>query len=132
MDEHAGFDETSRLMFLRPDLVSPGYGQLEPRTTNNPVEFFRQARVDGWPGYLSSPRLANAKAGAILQQHRSMRDNAIALAILDGTLDERAIPRYSAVMTGDEQMMAELSASAKNERDRERRQREWLQKNGIE
>lgn len=132
MDEHAGFDETSRLMFLRPDLVSPGYGQLEPRTTNNPVEFFRQARVDGWPGYLSSPRLANARHGGILQQHRSMRDNALALAILDGTLDERAIPRYSAIMTGNEQMMAELSASAKNERDRERRQREWLQKNAIE
>jgi creatinine amidohydrolase/Fe(II)-dependent formamide hydrolase-like protein len=87
MDEHAGFDETSRLMFLRGDLVSPVYAQLEPRTTNNPDEFFARARVDRWPGYLSSPRLANAHYGALLQQYRSAHDNALALAILQGVLE---------------------------------------------
>ncbi|MDQ3283525.1 MAG: creatininase family protein [Acidobacteriota bacterium] len=132
MDEHAGFDETSRLMFLRPELVSSRYAQLEARTTDNPTEFFARARVEGWPGYLSSPRLASAKYGAILQQYRAARDNALALAILEGTLDERAIPRYSAMMTGDPQMMAELAASARNEAERARRQQEWLRKNGIE
>ncbi|HEX8290906.1 MAG TPA: creatininase family protein [Pyrinomonadaceae bacterium] len=132
IDEHAGFDETSRLMFLRPDLVSPVYSRLEPRTTNNPTEFFKAARVEGWPGYLSSPRLASANYGARLQQYRSARDNALALAILDGTLDERNVPRYSSMMTGDRQMMAELSASTKNELERERRQREWMRQRGIE
>ena len=44
MDEHAGFDETSRLMFLRPDVST------------------------------------------FLQSYRSQRDNALALAILDGKL----------------------------------------------
>jgi creatinine amidohydrolase/Fe(II)-dependent formamide hydrolase-like protein len=132
MDEHAGFDETSRLMFLRPDLVSPAYAGLEPRTVNDPGQFFERARVDGWPGYLSSPRLATARHGAVLQQYRSVHDNALALAILEGVLDERAIPRYSAMMTGDEQMMAALSASTRNEAERARRQQEWLRKNGLE
>lgn len=132
IDEHAGFDETSRLMFLRPDLVSPTYGGLEPRTANNFAEFFSAARVDKWPGYLSSPRLANASHGARLQQYRSARDSALALAILDGTLDERAIPRYSRMMTGDKQVVDALAASARNERERERRQREWMRKNGVE
>jgi creatinine amidohydrolase/Fe(II)-dependent formamide hydrolase-like protein len=132
MDEHAGFDETSRLMFLRADLVSPSYAQLEPRTTNNPDEFFARARVARWPGYLSSPRLANARAGALLQQYRSAHDNALALAILQGVLEERDIPRYSAMMTGNKQLMAELARSEKNERDRAERQREWMRKNGIE
>jgi hypothetical protein len=132
MDEHAGFDETSRLMFLRPELVSPAYARLEPRTTNNPEQFFARARVEGWPGYLSSPRLANARSGAVLQQYRSTHDNALALAILEGVLDEREIPRYSAMMTGNAQMMAELKASAKNEEERARRQQEWLRKNGLE
>lgn len=132
MDEHAGFDETSRLMFLRPDLVASAYVRLEPRTTNNPKEFFDRARVDNWPGYLSSPRLASARHGAVLQQYRSMHDNAFALAILEGILDERDIPRYSALMTGDKQIMSELAASTKNELERERRQREWMRKNGIE
>lgn len=132
MDEHAGFDETSRLMFLRPDLVSPLYSRLEPRTANNPAEFFQAARVGNWPGYLSSPRLAGASHGARLQQYRSARDNALALAVLEGALDERDIPRYSRIMTGDKQMMAELAASAKNESERERRQREWMRKKGNE
>jgi creatinine amidohydrolase/Fe(II)-dependent formamide hydrolase-like protein len=132
MDEHAGFDETSRLMFLRPELVSPVYKMLAPQTTNNPVEFFKVARAVGWQGYLSSPRLANANAGARLQQYRSARDNALALAILDGILDERDIPRYSKIMTGDKQMMTELAASTKNELERERKQREWIKKKGFE
>lgn len=132
MDEHAGFDETSRLMFLRSDLVSPVYSRLKPQTTNNPIEFFTRARAENWPGYLSSPRLANANYGARLQQYRSDHDNALALAILDGVLDERDIPRYAKIMTGDKQMMAELADSTKNELERERRQREWMRKKGID
>jgi creatinine amidohydrolase len=120
MDEHAGFDETSRLLFLRPDLVSPVYKQLPPLTTNNPIEFFNVARRQGWPGYLSTPRLADANFGALSQHYRSRRDNALALAIFDGKLDERDIPRYSKTMTGNKEVMTSLAASDKNERDRER------------
>ena len=54
------------------------------QTTNNPEEFFKAARAQGWRGYLSSPRLATASYGARLQEFRSARDNALALAILDG------------------------------------------------
>ncbi|HEX8176474.1 MAG TPA: creatininase family protein [Pyrinomonadaceae bacterium] len=132
IDEHAGFDETSRLLFLRPDLVSPIYKLLQPQTTNNFMEFFKVARTAGWPGYLSSPRVANANYGALAQQYRSQRDNALALAILDGKLDERDIPRYSKIMTGDKQMMTELAASTRNELERERKQREWMKKKGIQ
>ena len=132
MDEHAGFDETRRLLFLRPDLVGPIYKQLPPLTTNNPVEFFSVARRQGWPGYLSSPRLANANFGALSQHYRSKRDNALALAIFDGKLDERDIPRYSKTMTGNKEVMTSLAASDKNERERERKQREWMSKKGIE
>jgi creatinine amidohydrolase/Fe(II)-dependent formamide hydrolase-like protein len=132
MDEHAGFEETSRLMFLRPELVSPVYKQLLPQTTNDPAEFFKVARAEGWRGYLSSPRLANANYGARLQLYRSERDNALALAILDGKLDERDVPRYSKIMTGDKQVMTALAASGKNESERERKQRDWMRKKGIE
>lgn len=132
MDEHAGFDETSRMLFLRPDLVNPIYSKLPSQTIINPPEFFKIARAENWLGYLSSPRLANANYGARLQQYRSARDNALALAILDGILDEREIPRYSNIMTGDKQIMTELAASTKNELERERRQREWMKKKGVE
>jgi hypothetical protein len=132
MDEHAGFEETSRLMFLRPELVSAVYKQLPAQTKHNPFEFFKVAGRDGWLGYLSSPRLASPNYGARLQQYRSERDNALALAILDGKLDERDIPRYSKLMIGDKQIMAGLAATGKNEVERERKQRDWMKKKGIE
>lgn len=132
MDEHAGFDETSRLLFLRPDLVNPVYKSLLPQTANNPAEFFSIARAEGWLGYLSSPRVANANVGARIQQYRSARDNALALAILDGLLDERDVPRYGKRMTSDKQILIALAASNQNEQDRERKQREWMKKKGIE
>lgn len=132
MDEHAGFDETSRMLFLRPDLVAPVYRRLEPLITNNPAEFFEVARAETWPGYLSSPRLAGANHGARLQHYRAARDSALALAILDGVLDEQDIPRYANIMTGNKQMMNELAASTRNELERERRQRDWMKKKGIE
>jgi creatinine amidohydrolase/Fe(II)-dependent formamide hydrolase-like protein len=132
MDEHAGFDETSRLMFLRPELVNQIYKLLEPLTTDNPPQFFAQARAKNWAGYLGSPRLANANYGARSQQYRSKADNILALAILDGTIDERDIPRYGKSMTSNKEMMKELSASTRNELERERKQREWMKKKGNE
>lgn len=132
IDVHAGFDETSRLMFLRPDLVSPVVKQLSPLTTNDFNEFFKVARTSGWLGYQSSPRLANANYGALAMKYRSHQHNALLLAILDGKLDERNIPRYAKIMTGNTQVKTSLEPSTKNEIERERKQLEWLKKNGIE
>jgi hypothetical protein len=112
--------------------LNPLYKSLPPQTTNNLSEFVGLARADGWRGYLSSPRLADAGRGARLQKYRSARDNALALAILDGVLDEQDIPRYSKRITGDKQLMAELAASGRDESERERKQREWMRKKGIE
>jgi creatinine amidohydrolase/Fe(II)-dependent formamide hydrolase-like protein len=131
MDEHAGFEETSRLMFLRPDLVSPLVRRLLPQTTNNPGEFFKVARAENWLGYLSSPRLASASHGARLQKYRSARDNALALAILNGRLEERDVPRYGKTMTDNKEFVSALAEANQNELDRERKQREWLAKRGI-
>ncbi|MDQ4123658.1 MAG: creatininase family protein [Acidobacteriota bacterium] len=132
IDVHAGFDETSRLMFLRPDLAGANVKQLPPLTTDDFAEFFKVARTPGWLGYHSSPRLANASYGALAMKYRSQQHNALALAILDGKLDERNIPRYAKIMTGNPQVKSSLEPSTKNEIERERKQREWLKKKGIE
>lgn len=130
-DEHAGFEETSRMMFLRPDLVSPAVKQLPSLTVNNPQEFFSRSRQPDWRGYLSAPRLASASHGARLQMHRAERDIALALAILDGRIDERDIPRYSSMMTGDPGVVQALAGSAEQERAIEQKQRAWMVKKGI-
>ncbi len=132
IDVHAGFNETSRLMFLRPDLVSPVVKQLPPLTTNDFGEFFKIARTPGWLGYQSSPRLANANYGALSMKYRSQQHNALVFAILDGKLDERNIPRYAKILTGNPQVKTSLEPSTRNEVERERKQREWMKKKGIE
>lgn len=131
-DVHAGWEETSRLLFLRPDLVNPSYRTLTPFAANNPAELFRVGKAPNWLGYIGSPRLATANQGAQLQQDRSARDNALAIAILDGVLEEREIPRYANFMLSDNTVAKELEGSSKYDVEVERKQREWMKKKGIE
>jgi creatinine amidohydrolase/Fe(II)-dependent formamide hydrolase-like protein len=131
-DVHAGLEETSRLMFLRPDLVSPGYNKLPPFPANNPVQLFQVGAAANWLGYIGSPRLANASLGAQVQQYISAEANALTLAILDGTLDERDVPRIANIMLGIPPIAKALEGSTKYEAEVERKQREWMKKKGIE
>jgi creatinine amidohydrolase len=132
LDIHAGAEETSRLVFSRPDLVNPLYRTLPPFTANNSAELFRPGKTPNWPGYIGSPRLATDSYGARLQQYRSERDNALALAILDRLLDEREIPRYAKIMLGDKTLAKELKGASKYDGDIGQKQREWMKKKGIE
>jgi creatinine amidohydrolase/Fe(II)-dependent formamide hydrolase-like protein len=50
LDLHAGWEETSRLLFLRSDLLAPNYRALTPLPANNPVELLRVAKANDWPG----------------------------------------------------------------------------------
>jgi creatinine amidohydrolase len=63
MDAHAGVSETSAMLAVRPELVSPGYRTLPSLRAEN----FREAREiglrSGWPVYLSSPAKATAAYG---------------------------------------------------------------------
>jgi len=131
-DVHAGLDETSRLLFLRPDLVNPSYRTLPSFAANNPLELFQVARAANWSGYIGSPRLATAAYGARSQQYRSALANALAIAILDGFLDEREIPRYANFMLGNETVVKALEGSSKYDAEVERKQREWMKKKGVE
>ena len=131
-DVHAGFSETSRLLFLRPDLVSPIYSKLAPFSANNPVELFQVARTQDWPGYISSPRLARADYGAKAMEYSAAENNVVALAILDGLLDEREVPRYANFMLGMKPLVTGLEGSSRYDAEVERKQREWRKKKGIE
>jgi pimeloyl-ACP methyl ester carboxylesterase/creatinine amidohydrolase/Fe(II)-dependent formamide hydrolase-like protein len=60
---HAGMDETSLLLHLRPDVVAPTYKDAPVVTGHSLKESFEVAKAADWPGYLGSPRLANAAIG---------------------------------------------------------------------
>ena len=131
-DIHAGFEETSTMLFLRPDLVSPIYKQLPPLTVSNPADQYRITGAPDWLGYLGSPRLANVSYGARRAQWRIAFGKAIVWAIIDGVLDERDIPRHSTLMLSNKDVVKNLEGSLKDDAERERKQREWMKKKGIE
>jgi hypothetical protein len=112
--------------------VNPSYRTLPPYAANIPVELFQVARAPNWLGYIGSPRLATAAYGARSQQYRTALANALAIAILDGLLDEREIPRYANSMLSNRTGAKELEGSSKHEAEVERKQSEWMKKKRIE
>jgi creatinine amidohydrolase len=85
-DSHGGWWETSIMLMLRPDLVDPGYRDLEP------VRFSLRRRLvpnyavkNGGSGYVGHPALADAafaRAGAGVLLDETME-------LVDGLLDGR-------------------------------------------
>jgi creatinine amidohydrolase/Fe(II)-dependent formamide hydrolase-like protein len=127
---HAGMSETSRILFLRPDLVSLNYLTAKPFTANTPAEAAALAKTNDWRGYIGSPRLATAAYGAQMMQYQADQYNRLALAILDG-LDERTVTRFSDVAQGDKTITAIEDAAQKHNAEIERKQADWLKKKGI-
>lgn len=127
---HAGMSETSRILFLRPDLVSSTYLTAKPLTANTPAEAAALAKTNNWRGYIGSPRLANAAYGAQAMQYQADQYNRLALAILDG-LDERLITRFSTVAQGDKTITAIEAAAQKHNAEIESKQTNWLKKKAI-
>ena len=91
---HAGVEEHSQILFLRPDLVAPGYRKAQSITGKNFEDLYRLAATKDWPGYFGAPRLANAAFGAQDFAEQSRRLTHMALQILDG-LDWHKIPRFA-------------------------------------
>lgn len=88
---HAGAEETSQTLFLRPQLVHDDYRTAPPLTPSDLAALVDLAEVPGWPGYFGSPRVASARAGALLVSDRTADIIDLALRILDG-LDWRSLP----------------------------------------
>ena len=126
---HAGADETSGLLFLRPELVDPGYRRAPAVTGRDFPDLVRLARQEGWPGYFGSPRLASAALGAQQYRERSPLLASLALKVLDGW-DPGAEPRYVQIMQGVPGVAEVNQGADQDDARRERRQREWLGKRG--
>lgn len=124
-DVHAGMSETSRLLYVRPDLVRPGYREAAPQTGTSIEALIEVGARDGWPGYFGSPRLATAARGEAIWARRTTALVRLALAILDGA-DDRTIPRYNAVSLTDPGERRIYEGSVQRDADVARRQAAWL------
>lgn len=90
---HAGMDEHSLMLYLRPDLVARDYRDAPSVAGANYAEAFAVARRDGWPGYLGAPQLATAAFGKRIWEAFSAATLKTTLEILDGR-NARSYPRY--------------------------------------
>lgn len=90
---HAGMDEHSLMLYLRPDLVARDYRQAPPVSGANYADAFAVARQAGWPGYLGAPHLATAAFGKRIWRAFSDATLKTAVEVLDGK-DPSSYPRY--------------------------------------
>jgi len=68
MDVHAGVNETSGMLAVRPDLVRPNYKML-PSRAGDSLESLREIAITpGWQGYFSSPARATAAHGRAVEE----------------------------------------------------------------
>jgi len=117
IDVHAGAWETSFMLAIHPNLVDPAYEAAVTQTGETWKEVMRMASAPNWPGYVGAPALANASYGTATAEKISATIIALALSILDGE-------DVDAAVRNDRTPLQDLGWA-------ERKQQEWLQKNGL-
>jgi creatinine amidohydrolase/Fe(II)-dependent formamide hydrolase-like protein len=126
MSLHAGQDETSLMLHLRPDLVDAGYRRAPVVTGASLEESFAVARGDRWPGYLGSPRLATAALGRTIWESFAAAAVEQAVAILNGQ-DPAGIQRYADLLEQHPLYQQWFRAAAARDSAEAARQRAWLE-----
>ncbi len=92
---HGGALETSRLWYVRPDLVdSAAVRRASDLPAQGAAAWARVAQRPDWPGYVGSPRSATLELGEWLYQTQRRGCTELAMRFLDG-LDERTVARAS-------------------------------------
>lgn len=122
---HAGFDETSLMLYLRPSLVSPGYRKAQAVAGGSLEAAFETARRDGWPGYLGSPRLGTAEWGRKIWTALSGATSEHALKVLDGA-DPKQFVRYADLLQKNSWYQHWIKAAGAKDKEREAMQLQWL------
>ena len=127
---HAGMDETSMMLVLRPDLVDRAYKNAKPFASDKMEDLINIAQSKDWLGYLGSPRLASREQYANGWQIASKEAVSFGLKILDG-LDDKTIPRFGDEMEKSPLDVALDKASLNHEAEIKIKQDEWLKKRKL-
>jgi creatinine amidohydrolase len=124
---HGGMDETSLLLYLRPELVDKGYRQAPPIAGDSYESAMETAKRPGWTGYLGSPRLATADWGRRIWTALSDSAAEHALKILNG-VDPSQYPRYADLLGKNRWYSHWIRAAEEHDREQENKQRRWMEK----
>ncbi|MEQ1891312.1 MAG: creatininase family protein [Planctomycetota bacterium] len=124
---HAGMDETSLMLHLAPELVSPLRAQAPVVTGATIEDTIKTAKAADWPGYLGSPRLANADLGGRIWRGLSGAALAHSLQILDGA-DPAQFARFSDYLDKNEHYAEWIRAANARDAELQAKQNAWLEK----
>ena len=122
---HAGMDEHSLMLYLRPDLVARDYREAPAVAGANYADAFGVARRAGWPGYLGAPHLATAAFGKRIWRAFADATVKTAVEILDGK-DARSYPRYVTYLKTLPQYREWIDSSSVRDSVAGRRLTNWL------
>jgi creatinine amidohydrolase/Fe(II)-dependent formamide hydrolase-like protein len=126
---HAGLSETSRMIYVRPDLIDSGYKKAVPVTANDWADYEVLPNDKNWPGYFGSPRLARADIGADRMEARAHNAADLALRIIDG-LDHHELLRRAEI---DNVALRRLEGLISDHAARiEKQQQDWMLANGVQ
>ncbi|HVE59320.1 MAG TPA: hypothetical protein VNB22_21020 [Pyrinomonadaceae bacterium] len=127
---HSGMNETSMLLALRPDLVSPDYKNAQSFQGTKMEDLIEIAQKKDWLGYFGAPRLADTKYYISGWQTYLYEALNTADEILSG-LDERKITRFGDEIKKSAPDVLFDKKSLKNEAEIERKQQIWLKKQNL-
>jgi creatinine amidohydrolase/Fe(II)-dependent formamide hydrolase-like protein len=122
---HAGMDEHSLMLYLRPDLVARDFRDAQAWSGADYAEDFAIARKDGWPGYLGAPQLATAAFGERIWRGFSAAAVKTALEILDGK-DPAGYQRYMTYLRKLPQYRAWIDSSMARDSLAGKRLADWM------
>lgn len=126
---HAGITETSRVKYIRPDLVRPEHTNAPPVTPTSWDEYETIPNESDWPGYFGSPRLARVDIGADLMSVQAENTSDLALRIIAG-FDHTTLER---IADTDNPAIRRLDGLISDRSARIRKQQEdWMKENGIQ
>ena len=127
MPMHAGMDETSMMLALRPDLVDSSYKNARAFSGAKMEDLIAIARRPDWPGYFGAPQLATSEQYANGWQLALNEAVNTALKILDGS-EYREITRFGDELLKSPPDVALDRASLRHENAILRKQQAWLKR----
>ena len=128
---HAGMDETSMMLFVKPNLVTRSFLDAKPASGTTMPDLITLAKDESWRGYFGSPRLAKAskyrtgwgRAEALVIKY--------ALEILAGT-NARTIRRFGDEMLSSAPDVALDHTSLLHEDEVAEKQQQWLRAHSLQ
>jgi creatinine amidohydrolase/Fe(II)-dependent formamide hydrolase-like protein len=128
---HGGMDETSLMLYLRPELVSADYRRAPAHTGATLEASMTVAHEAEWPGYVGSPRVATRQIGERIWKALSQAAAEYANKVLDGE-DTSGTKRYGDLLGGVPTYVKVDEGARATEQALARKQAEWLKGKGIE